>query len=74
MLTLGIALLMIGAVMRISLYLKARQVSRTLAPQWVRLRSIELEMHRQKNQRGVVDSVILMTAGMVIILLTAVFN
>ncbi len=74
MFALGIALLLVGIAMRISLRLKDHQSSRNLSPLPVRQRSIQLELIRLKSQRGFVDSGLLLISGLIIVLLTAVFK
>lgn len=74
MFALGIALLLIGVVMRICVRLRHHESTRNLTPLPVRQRSVQLELIRLKNQRGFVDSGLIILSGVIIVLLTAVFN
>ncbi|MDE5881678.1 MAG: hypothetical protein K2H60_08095 [Muribaculaceae bacterium] len=74
MFALGIALLLVGIVMRISLRLKDHYSTKNLSPRPVGQRSAAMEIIRLKSQRGFVDSGLLILSGLIIVLLTAVFN
>ncbi len=74
MFALGIALLLVGIAMRICLRLKDYQSTKSLSPRPVSQRSSDLEILRLKNQRGFIDSGLLILSGVVIVLLTALFN
>ncbi len=74
MFTLGIVLLLLGFALRISLRLKTHQSSKNLRPQPIGQRTMALELIRLKSQRGFVESGILIASGLIIVLLTAIFN
>ena len=74
MFALGIALLLVGIVMRICLRLKDYNSTRSLSPRPVQQRSMAIEILRLKSQRGFVDSGLLILSGLIIVLLTALFN
>ncbi len=74
MFTLGITLIIIGAVLRIYLKTKAHHVARTLAPQFVRQRNTELYLLKSSQTPANVAAVLLMLSGAAIVLLTGVFN
>ena len=74
MFTLGITLIMIGAVLRIYLKMKAHHVSRTLAPRFVYQRDAELDLLKSNLAPAIIASNLLLISGIAIVLVTAVFN
>lgn len=74
MLTLGITLIIIGAVLRIYLKMKAHNVARTLAPQFVRQRNAELYLLKSSQTPGNIAGTLLLLSGLAIVLVTAIFN
>ncbi|MBD5280042.1 MAG: hypothetical protein HDS35_05805 [Bacteroides sp.] len=74
MFALGIALLLLGLALRISMRLRTHQSTKNLRPQPVGQRSMALEIIRLKSQRGFVESGILIASGLILVLLTGLFN
>lgn len=74
MFALGIALLLLGLALRISLRLRTHQSTKNLRPQPVGQRTMALELIRLKSQRGFVESGILIISGLILVLLTGLFN
>lgn len=65
---------MIGCVLWMWTKLTTRQEIKALGPMNVRLRDIEITLLKDRKKRGWTDSRILMTVGLIITLISALFN
>ncbi len=74
MFTLGIVMLAIGCILRIHTRVSSRNYERALAPRNIYLRHSTIQDLKQSTRRRFTDANILLAIGVILILVTAVFN
>lgn len=74
MFTLGIILLAAGALLRLWLRLVSRREARTLQPLPMSQRTHTLQNLKRSRRFGFYDANLMLAAGIVLVLITAVFN
>lgn len=72
--SLGILLLVAGAMMVMMATLKTRQSIRALSPRRVSHRTAAIELMKRDRRKGVTDGTVIMCVGAVMVLITAVLN
>ncbi len=74
MFTFGIILMTIGCVLWMWAKLSTRSETKALGPMNVRLRNVELELMHERKRKSWFDSRVFMILGIVIVLITGLFN